>query len=265
MFVLPSCKQTDTAELPELPPVEERPMEWELVWSEDFKENGLPNPEHWGYDVGGGGWGNNELQFYTDKEPKNARVEDGRLIIEAIREPTGSRDYSSARLVSRGKMAWKYGKFEFRAKLPSGRGTWPAIWMLPDELPLTWPDDGEIDIMEHVGHDQGTVHGTVHTKAYHHSIGTQKGGQIRIPTVSTEFHDYVIEWHPNRIEWFLDGQRYFEFYNDGASNDTWPFNKPFYLIFNIAVGGNWGGSQGVDTAIWPQRLEIEHIKVYQLK
>src|SRR5687768_12398673 len=148
------------------------------VWSDEFEYTGLPDSTHWAYDTGGDGWGNNELQFYTIKRAENARVENGKLIIEARREPWENKEYTSARLITKGKADWQYGRIDVRAKLPRGRGTWPAIWMLAANEPLAWPGDGEIDIMEHVGHGQGRVHGTVHTKKYNHVAGTQRGDTI---------------------------------------------------------------------------------------
>jgi beta-glucanase (GH16 family) len=150
---------------------------WQLVWSDEFDYSGLPDPSKWGYDVGGHGWGNKEQQNYTEKRKENSRVEKGVLIIEARRDGDDKNRYTSARLVSKGKGDWIYGRFEVKAKLPSGRGTWPAIWMLPTQRSYGvgyWPDNGEIDIMEHVGYDPDVIHGSAHTKAYHHSIGTQK-------------------------------------------------------------------------------------------
>ncbi|MCR9084795.1 MAG: glycoside hydrolase family 16 protein, partial [Cyclobacteriaceae bacterium] len=140
-----------------------------LIWSDEFENPGLPDPAKWTYDVGDHGWGNNELQFYTEKDLKNARVEDGYLIIEARSDADKPKGYTSARLLTRGKATWKYGYIEVRAKLPKGVGTWPAIWMLAEENRHGgWPKNGEIDIMEHVGFDPGVVHGTVHTEAFNH-------------------------------------------------------------------------------------------------
>jgi len=148
---------------------------WRVVWSDEFEYVGLPDPAKWGYDVGGHGWGNKELQFYTERRKENARVENGRLIIEARRDAAENHRYTSARLVSKGKGDWTYGRFEVRAKLPSGRGTWPAIWMLPSLKSYgesDWPDNGEIDVMEHVGFDPDVIHASAHTRAYYHSIST---------------------------------------------------------------------------------------------
>jgi beta-glucanase (GH16 family) len=234
-----------------------------LIWSDEFEYEGLPDPEKWVYDVGDHGWGNNELQFYTDKNLENARVEKGFLIIEARKDSIFEKGYSSARLLTRGKASWQYGYIEVKAKLPKGIGTWPAIWMLPEEKKYGgWPKSGEIDIMEHVGYDQGIVHGTVHTEAFNHTKGTQKGERIQVPTCSEEFHVYAIDWQENKIDFYMDGAHYHSFENTGGGWEEWPFDHPFHLILNIAVGGNWGGAKGVDSEIWPQRMEIDYVRVY---
>jgi beta-glucanase (GH16 family) len=234
-----------------------------LVWNEEFDYNGLPDSTKWSYNVDGHGWGNNELQYYTDKRQENARVENGNLVIEARKENWQGSDYTSARLVSKGKGDWTYGRIEVRAKIPAGRGTWPAIWMLASTDPLAWPDDGEIDIMEHVGFDQGRIHGTVHTKKYNHVIGTQKSATIMVPDCSTEFHTYGLQWNADSIKISVDGNAYFKFANERSGKDAWPFDLPFHLLLNIAVGGNWGGKEGVDTTIFPVRMEVDYIRVYQ--
>ncbi len=234
-----------------------------LVWSEEFNYTGLPDATKWNYDTGGHGWGNNELQFYTEKRKENARVENGSLVIEARKENWQGNEYTSTRLVSKGKGDWKYGRIEVSAKIPAGRGTWPAIWMLASTNPLAWPDDGEIDIMEHVGFDQGRIHGTVHSKKYNHVIGTQKSATIMASDCSTAFHVYGLQWTADSIKVSLDGNPYFKFANEHTGKDAWPFDQPFHLLLNIAVGGNWGGLQGVDTTIFPVRMEIDYIRVYQ--
>jgi beta-glucanase (GH16 family) len=234
-----------------------------ILWSEDFDRDGLPDPKNWSYDVGDHGWGNKELQYYSAGDLKNARVENGILIIEAHQDSSHPKGYTSARLVSKGKAAWQYGYIEVRAKLPRGVGTWPAIWMLPEENKFGgWPKNGEIDIMEHVGYDPGRVHGTVHTEAFNHSIGTQKGAQHMVPDFHEQFHVYAIDWRADKIDFFIDGQKYFTFLNTGGDYKEWPFDQPFHLILNIAVGGNWGGAQGVDSDIWPQRLEVDYVRVF---
>jgi beta-glucanase (GH16 family) len=243
---------------------------WRLVWSDEFDYTGLPDPAKWGYDVGSHGWGNKELQNYTARRKENARVEKGRLIVEARKEAWQGREYTSARLVSRGKGDWTYGRFEVKAKLPSGRGTWPAIWMLPTGWTYgRWPRSGEIDIMEHVGFDPDVVHASVHPLAYNHTINTQKTATIKIPRSRREFNVYAVEWTPEEIRGFVNDQHYFTFRNERLTNaaadyQQWPFDKPFHLLLNLAVGGTWGGQQGVDLSIWPQRLEIDYVRVYQL-
>ena len=242
---------------------------WRLVWSDEFNYKGLPDEKKWDYDVGGHGWGNKELQFYTARRKENARVEDGHLIIEARKESWEGRDYTSARLVSRNKGDWTYGRFVVRAKLPSGRGTWPAIWMLPTGWTYgSWPNSGEIDIMEHVGFDPDVIHTSIHTRAYNHTINTQKTSQFKLPNSRSEFNVYAVEWTPEEIRGYVNDEQLFTFRNErltdpAADYRQWPFDKPFHLLLNLAVGGTWGGQQGVDPTIWPQRLEIDYVRVYQ--
>ncbi len=237
-----------------------------LIWSDEFSENGLPDSGKWDYDIGDSGWGNNELQYYSKADLKNTRVENGILTIEAKIDPAHPKGYSSARIVTRGKATWQYGYFEIKAKLPEGVGTWPAIWMLAEENRHGgWPKNGEIDIMEHVGFDPGKVHGTVHTEAFNHSIGTQKGGFKMVENFQSEFHIYAIDWTEDKIDFYIDGEKYFSFANTGGDYKEWPFNQPFHMILNIAVGGNWGGQKGVDENIWPQKMEIDYVRVYDRK
>ncbi|WP_092896567.1 glycoside hydrolase family 16 protein [Algoriphagus aquimarinus] len=241
-------------------------QEARLVWSDEFKIDGLPDPEKWTYDVGDHGWGNDELEYYSQNDLKNARIENGKLIIEAHADASHPKGYTSARLLTRGKAAWQYGYIEVNAKLPQGRGTWPAIWMLSEEnLHGGWPKNGEIDIMEHVGYDPGKVHGTVHTEAFNHTAGTQKGGFRQVPDFNLEFHTYAIDWTEEKIDFLIDGVIYFTFENTGNDYKEWPFDQPFHLILNIAVGGGWGGLQGVATDIWPQRMEVDYVRVYDKK
>ncbi|WP_460975454.1 glycoside hydrolase family 16 protein [Spirosoma knui] len=242
------------------------PSNRKLVWSDEFEGTGLPDSTKWRYDVGGSGWGNNELQFYTAKRPENARLENGKLIIEARKENYQGKGYTSARLLTQGKAEWKYGRIEAFAKLPAGRGTWPAVWMLGTDIAkVGWPRGGEIDIMEHVGFDEGVVHGTVHTEAYNHGKGTQKGQQITVNDATSAYHLYAVEWTADQIDFFVDNQKYYSVQKAVLGSDVaqWPFEQPFYLILNLAVGGNWGGQKGVDETIWPKRLEVDYVRVYQ--
>jgi beta-glucanase (GH16 family) len=238
---------------------------WKLLWQDEFDRPGLPDSTKWNYDVGGHGWGNNELQYYTSRRMENARVENGHLIIEARKEKMENNEYTSARLISKGKGDWTYAKIDVKARLPKGLGTWPAIWMLASTTPLEWPDDGEIDIMEHVGYDQGKVHGSIHSKKYNHVIGTQKTAFTMVPDCSENFHVYSMEWDADSIKVMVDQKVYFRFGNEKTGKDAWPFDQPFHLLLNIAVGGNWGGQKGVDPNIWPQRMEIDYVRVYERK
>ena len=237
--------------------------QWKLVWSDEFNYSGLPDSSKWNYDVGGGGWGNDELEYYTKARMENARVEKGNLIIEARSEKWENRNYTSARLVTKGKGDWQYGKVEVRARLPRGLGTWPAIWMLGSTTPLKWPDDGEIDIMEHVGFDQGIIHASIHCKRYYHSIGTQKTATTRLPDCSVAFHIYTVEWDKDSVHIGVDGSNYFHFANEHSGYDTWPFDNKMHLLLNIAVGGGWGGQKGLDDSIYPVKMEVDYIRVYQ--
>lgn len=236
---------------------------WKLVWSDEFNYTGLPDSTKWNYDVGGHGWGNNEKQYYTQARLDNASVDKGLLTITCIKEKFEGMEYSSARLVTKGKGDWQYGKIRVRAKLPKGLGTWPAIWMLGSTTPLKWPDDGEIDIMEHVGYDQGRVHASIHCKTYNHIIGTQKTANVVLPDCSEAFHVYGVEWNKDEVIMTIDENVYFRFKNDHTDYAAWPFDNKMYLILNIAAGGNWGGAKGVDEKIWPQKMEIDYVRVYQ--
>ena len=235
-----------------------------LVWSDEFNYQGLPDSTKWSYDTGGHGWGNNERQFYTAKRKANAEVKDGKLFIKAIREAYENAAYTSARLVTKHKGDWKYGKIEVRAKLPTGRGMWPAIWMLPTRDAYgTWPNSGEIDIMENVGYLPDSVFASVHTEAFNHVIGTQRTKGLLRNDLSTAFHVYGLSWTENKISISIDGETYFNFDNKKTGSAAWPFDKEFHLLLNIAVGGNWGGKKGVDDSIFPQTMEVDYVRVYQ--
>jgi beta-glucanase (GH16 family) len=235
-----------------------------LVWSDEFDHDGMPDTTKWNYDIGDGGWGNNELQFYTNHR-ENARVENGFLIIEARLDTAAGKPYTSARMVTKQKGDWLYGRIEVRAKLPRGKGTWPAIWMLPTDWKYgDWPTSGEIDIMEHVGYDPGIIHGTIHTESYNHIKGTQKEGKINIPDCQDAFHVYAVEWADDKMDFFVDDKLYHTVDRDPKDDyKGWPFDQRFHLILNIAMGGNWGGKEGVDNSIWPQRMEVDYVRVYQ--
>ena len=244
---------------------------FELAWQEDFDQDSL-DLEVWTTSVGDGcpdlcGFGNNELQYYSE-DNENIRIEDGVLIIEAHKQKRGSSDYTSGKILTRSKLEWKWGRIDVRAKLPVGRGTWPAIWMLPtiNGREMKWPEDGEIDIMEHVGYNHGMVYGTIHTKKYNGMLGTHKFDSVYVADAHENFHTYSIKWTEDYISWLKDDVEYFNLQKGNDDLDGWPFNQnKFHLIINLAVGGNWGGRYGVDDDIWPQKLMVDYIKYYKLK
>lgn len=240
------------------------PSHYRLVWYDEFDVPGLPDATRWAYDTERNalGWWNNELQYYGANRLENTRVADGKLRITARLESMrgtadwGGQRYTSARLITRGKAAWTYGYVEVRAKLPCGRGTWPAIWTLGTGG--VWPDDGEIDIMEQVGSNPSRVFGTVHTKQ---SGGPGTGAAVQVPDACTAFHDYQLHWTADEIAIGIDGVVYYRYANPRAGKTTWPFFAPQYLLLNIAIGGVLGGA--VDDTIFPVTMEIEHVRVWQ--
>ncbi len=221
------------------------------------------DPAKWRFDTSRNreGWPNHEKQYYG---PDNARVTGGALVIEARRETprhpdSGGQDYTSAKLISRRAMG--YGFYEIRAKLPCGRGTWPAIWLLPDKG--EWPAMGEIDIMEMVGWNPNIVHATLHSAAYNHLKGTQRGAEHPLPTACTAFHRYQLEWRPDAILIGVDGRAYMRVLNDRPGDAAaWPYDKPFQMILNLAMGGDWGGAKGIDDAALPQRMAIDYVRYW---
>ncbi len=243
--------------------------QWELVWSDEFDGEGLPDSSKWAYNIGDWGWGNNEPQYYTDGRIENARQENGTLIIEAHQNEVGPA-WTSARLTTQGRHAFKYGKVEFRAKVPPGRGTWAAGWLLGEAYrdEISWPYCGEIDVLECVGYEindttgKGLNHATCHTRAYYFKQGNQIGSEIELDSMYQQFHNYTIEWHPDRIEAYLDGEYYFT-YDKNENELEWPFDKPQNIIVNLAVGGGWGGAQGIDTSWKSHQYILDYVRVYQ--
>lgn len=235
-----------------------------LVWSDEFDYKGLPDASKWSYDTGGHGWGNNELQHYTLERLENAKVENGMLVLKAVKEDFDGSKYTSARLQTKNKGDWKYGRMEVKAKLPQGRGIWPAIWMLPTEWKYGgWPESGEIDIMENVGYLPDSVYASVHTGAFNHVKGTNKTAGLLRTDLAENFHVYAIEWTPEKISFFIDDVLYHAFTNEHKTSAEWPFDQPFHLLLNVAVGGNWGGKMGVDESIFPQTMLVDYVRVYQ--
>ena len=258
-----------------------RSSQWQLVWNDEFDYEGQPDPEKWEPDVWPPRKVNDEDQAYTARE-KNLRVEDGYLVIEAHREDYDGAHYTSGRVHSMKKGDFLYGRFEIRAKLPRGQGSWAAIWMLPSdpffyattckegdewqgsETCDAWPKSGEIDIMEHVGYEMGHVHGTVHNEAYYWLKWEQRKGRILLEDVDQKFHVYALEWSPERIDIFVDDTHYFSYINEGNGWESWPYDKPFHLIMNIAVGGAWGRAGGpIDDSIFPQKMFVDYVRVYE--
>lgn len=226
------------------------------LWSDEFNTDGFPNSNNWGYDTGNNnGWGNNELQYYTNRQ-ENAFVSNGTLKIVLKKEAYQGFNYTSARLLSKGKFSFKYGKVDIRAKLPAGGGTWPALWMLGDNISTVgWPACGEIDIMEHVGNQLNKIYGTVHHP--NHSGGNADGATVNIPNVTTEFHVYSLDWSPTQIKFYVDNQLFYTF----ANSSSLPFNQNFFFIMNIAMGGNFGGA--VDPNFNSSTMEVDYVRVYQ--
>ena len=240
-------------------------LNYELVWADEFDTDGLPDPSRWAFNVGGGGWGNGELQYYMPKG--NASVENGVLIIEARKEKRGTCSYSSARMITRDIADWLYCRIEVRAKLPSGKGTWPAIWMLPtDGVYGDWPASGEIDIMEHVGYDPDVIVQSIHTANTHGDSASNRS--TKVPGVREDFHTYGMEWLPDRIIFSVDGEQTYVYEKPEAaeeerSSDSWPFDQRMHLLLNLAFGGTWGGSMGIDEKCLPARFEVDYVRVYQ--
>ena len=239
----------------------EPPDGWKLVWSDEFEKKGLPDSTKWSYEKGF--IRNREAQLYTVERRENCRVEDGRLIIEARKEEYRGASYTSASIITKGKASWTYGRFEVRAKVPTGRGTWPAAWMLGTSFgDIDWPLCGEIDIMEFVGYEPDATHSAIHCAKYNYPKGTPKHGKLPGVNPSENFHVYAMEWHPDRIDFFFDGKKHFTFPREDDP-EAWPFDKPHYLLLNLAIGGNWGGLEGIDDSLFPHRYEVDYVRVYE--
>ncbi|MFM7021932.1 MAG: family 16 glycosylhydrolase [Flavobacteriales bacterium] len=233
-----------------------------LVWADEFDQDGLLDNSKWNYQLGGGGWGNNELQYYTARS-ENVRIENGNLIIEARKEVYKGSQYTSARINS--KYAITYGRVEMRAQLPHGRGTWAAMWMMPNQSSYGnggWPDNGEIDIMEYVGHDSNVVHASLHSHNFNWKNSNVKTNWKKLSGLETGFHTYALEWDSLKMDFYVDNIKYLSVTNDGSGWQSWPYNKDFHLILNLAVGGSWGGEKGVDNTIFPAQYKIDYVRMY---
>jgi len=255
--------------------------DWQLVWSDEFDYEGKPDPSKWAYDIWPARKVNDEDQTYTD-QLKNVQVKDGNLVITAHKEDYGNANYTSGRIHSQGNGDFLYGRAEVRAKLPKGQGTWSAIWMLPSD-PFkyattceqgedwqgspncnAWPNSGEIDIMEHVGYDMQTIHGTVHNEAYYWAKWEQRKASIEGKNVDEAFHVYAIEWTPEHIIVFFDDTPYFFYSNDSTGWKAWPYDHPYHVIMNLAIGGMWGRAGGpIDDSIFPVSMEVDYVRIFK--
>lgn len=256
--------------------------DWKLVWSDEFDYTGAPDATKWTHNLWPAKKVNDENQTYTDRL-KNVRVENGNLVIEAHKEDLNNAEYTSGRIHTEGKGDLLYGKIDIRAKLPAGKGSWPAIWMLPsnpfkyatmckpgdvwqgaDETCDAWPNSGEIDIMEHVGYDLNNVHGTVHNKAYYWKNGEQRKGAINTKNAESEFHVYSVEWTPEMITILFDEVPYFFYVNENTGWEAWPYDHAYNLILNLAIGGWWGRAGGpIDNTMFPIRMEVDYVRMYK--
>ena len=251
--------------------------EMKMVWQDEFSVDGLPDKDKWTYETGY--VRNGERQLYTKDDLKNARVESGYLIIEAHKEDysknktamekqSGSLkkkdDYSSASITTEHLEGWKYGRVEVRAKLPQGRGVWPAIWLLgKDFKSVGWPATGEIDIMEYVGFQPNVIHAALHTTARNHNNNNAANGVVTIDDLDKAFHVYAVERRADRVDFWIDDNLYYSYKKEKDSLKWWPFDKPMYLILNLAIGGGWGGQKGIDLSIFPQQYIIDYVRIYE--
>lgn len=247
---------------------------WTLVWSDEFNgPAGSPvDGTKWAFDIGGGGWGNNELEYYTNSTRNAAMDGNGNLVITAIKEALprknrcwyGQCQYSSARIKTKGKFERSYGRFEARIQVPYGQGLWPAFWMLGNNIDaVSWPNCGEIDIMENIGREPSTVHGTIHGPGYSGANGIGAAYVLPGGAFSDGFHVFAVEWQPNAIRWYVDGNLYqSRTPADLPAGAVWVFDHPFFMLLNVAVGGFWPGNPDA-TTVFPQRMYIDYVRVYQ--
>jgi len=261
--VLFSCDLDETQEVATLD---------NLVIADEFDADGAPDQSLWSFEVGDGsdqgipGWGNNELQYYTDR-PENVKVENGVLVLTARKEPFEGSNFTSARLITKDKFEQQYGRFEARIKVPWGKGYWPAFWMLGDNCDENpWPACGEIDIMEYLGDEPSKVFGTIHGPQYSGSESISKEYTLQNDRFDTGFHVFGIEWSPNRINWYVDDVLYQSLTREDVAEETdgegvWVFDRPFYIILNIAIGGNLPGNPTAET-VFPQSMVVDYVRVY---
>ncbi|MEE9349149.1 MAG: glycoside hydrolase family 16 protein [Flavobacteriaceae bacterium] len=251
----------------ELEPTTNPPLvfEYQLIWEDEFNGSDI-NRDDWTFEIWNAGHVNNEWQKYVESDD-NYKVENGKLHITVTKtDPLGGfGNYNSTRLISKNKQEFKYGRIEFKAKMPSGRGTWPALWMLGSNIDeVSWPKCGEIDVLEYVGYQENKIHNNIHTQDDYGA--TANGEAINLSTAEENFHIYGITWTSSKIEFYLDDPTNITntYKPSNRTEDNWPFSQDFFIIMNFAVGGIWGGLQGVDETIWPQTMEVDYVKVYQL-
>ena len=236
------------------------PPGWELEWHDEFEGPAIDSA-NWTYDTGAGGWGNGEAQYYTSR-PENARIENGMLVIEARQEKYEDSYYTSARLKTQGLQSFQYGRVEARLKVPSGDGFWPAFWMLGEDFDgSNWPDCGEVDIMEYIGREPDLIMGTLHGPGYSGASGMSQWNRQEY-AIADDFHTYTIEWAPGQIDWYYDGQKYHTVTPADLSGRQWVFDQPFFIILNLAVGGQLPGPVGLDT-VFPAQLYVDYVRVFQ--
>lgn len=233
---------------------------WKLLWHDEFDGDKI-DPANWTYDIGGHGWGNGEMQYYTDR-PENARLENGFLVIEARQEKYNGSYYTSARLKSEGLQEFQYGRLEARLKVPEGKGFWPAFWMLGSNFKqVGWPDCGEIDIMEYVGREPDLILGTLHGPGYSGALGFSQWNR-QTYNIADDFHTFAIEWDEAQITWFYDGEAYHTVTHEDVGNRPWVFDQPFFFIINLAVGGTLGGMVSPQT-VFPAQYLVDYVRVYE--
>lgn len=255
-----AAQEQPTPEMtPEVAPVVV-PEGWSLVWHDEFDGDAI-DEANWTYDLGAGGWGNGEAQFYTDR-PENARLENGMLVIEARQERYEESYYTSARLKTQGLQEFQYGRIEARLRVPAGRGLWPAFWMLGSNFgTVGWPDCGEIDIMEYIGREPDLILGTIHGPGYAGALGLSHWNRQDYD-IADDFHTYAVEWDEDQITWFYDGDEYGSYALTDVGTREWVFDQPFFIIFNLALGGTLPGPIGLDT-VFPAQYLVDYVRVFQ--
>lgn len=239
---------------------------FKLIWADEFDYNGLPDSTKWDYESGCS-IRNKEFQMYMVKDLDNSWVSDGILHIKAFTETINNCTISSASLITKGKFEFQYGIIKIKAKIPGTLGSWPALWMMGDKnIYGKWPLNGEIDLLENVGWDTNRVHINIHTVAFNHTKSSNKGVSITIPNLYQDFHIYGMDWNELRLVFYFDEKPVFTYENDKMNNpETWPYNHPFYILMNLAIGGTWGAEKGISPKCLPSTMEVDYVRIYQKK